>query len=770
MKNQFTKFIVLLVALLLGTLAANATPIDDLLERIDKGASKRIMVRIAKSKGTTEDYFRLSQQGARPMIEASDYVSAAVGVNWYLKYYCGIHLTWNCMQAPLPKTLPSISTPERHATHLRLRYNLNYCTFSYSMAFWDWERWEREIDWMALHGINMPLAAVGVECVWRNLLLRLGYSEEEIGRFVAGPAFLAWWEMNNLEGWGGPLPLSWYQDHEDLQRKILARMREYGMKPVLPGYSGMVPSQMASHPAEEIVRGKDSGESAQSTIKRWNGYTRPGMLMPGDPRFATYARLYYEEATRLYGTADYYSMDPFHEASHLPKDMDFGAAGKAILSHMKAANPKATWVVQGWTENPREEMLAAIEPADILVLDLFSECRPMWGIPSIWQREQGYGPHHWLFCLLENFGGNIGLHGRMDQLLENFYQTRTHPLATHMKGIGLTMEGIETNPMMYELMCELPWRPERVDRNEWLARYAQMRYGMSLPQAREAWQLLGGTIYNCPRGNNQQGPSESIFCGRPSMQTYQASSWSKMVGYYDPASTLRAAQLMAQAAPQVVQAQTEGRLNEAAYDNFAYDIVDITRQAIADRARVVYHQSIADFKSHSVEAFEEHRREFLTLLLMQDSLLSTRREFCVGRRIEQARALAHTPEESRLYEWNARVQITTWGNRYCADTGKLRDYAHKEWSGLLRDFYHKRWDHFYSILSDELHGRLPMLPVGNSSTPPKDNPALTIDWYAIEEPWTLQQTTYPALSSPQAVDLAVECVKALNGKQSTVVI
>lgn len=30
------------------------------------------------------------------------------------------------------------------------------------MAFWDWERWEQEIDWMALQGINLPLAFAGL--------------------------------------------------------------------------------------------------------------------------------------------------------------------------------------------------------------------------------------------------------------------------------------------------------------------------------------------------------------------------------------------------------------------------------------------------------------------------------------------------------------------------------------------------------------------------------------------------------------------------------
>ena len=32
---------------------------------------------------------------------------------------------------------------------------------SYSMAYWDWDRWEAEIDWMALQGINLPLAFTG---------------------------------------------------------------------------------------------------------------------------------------------------------------------------------------------------------------------------------------------------------------------------------------------------------------------------------------------------------------------------------------------------------------------------------------------------------------------------------------------------------------------------------------------------------------------------------------------------------------------------------
>lgn len=739
------KYLLLLIALV-ATVSYAATPIDGLLERIDKGASKKFIIEQKKS---DIDFFELDQRGKKVVVRGNNYVNIASGINWYLKYYAGVQLTWNCMQAELPAVLPPVTKKERHETNLSLRYDFNYCTFSYSMAFWDWERWEKEIDWMALHGINMPLAAVGYECVWKNIMERLGYSKKDIDEFIAGPAFLAWWEMNNLEGWGGPNPDSWYTQQEALQKKIIKRMKELHIHPVLPGYSGMVPSKfMAANENDNENQNKiDNGESSISTVQLWNGFTRPGILMPTDPRFQQFSDLFYEESVRMFGKADYYSMDPFHEAANLPADLDLDACFKAVNAAMKKANPKATWVCQGWSENPRPEMLNAIEPGDVIFLDLFSECRPMWGAPSLWYKENGYEKHNWCFCLLENFGANIGLHGRMDQLIENFYMTKGHPKAEHLIGMGLTMEGSETNPIMYELMCELPWRPEQFTKEEWVKGYVKARYGVDDPKIQEAWQILAKEIYNCPRTCNQQGPHESIFCSRPSLDCFQASSWSKMSNYYDPTTTADAARLMVSVADKY-----KGN------NNFEYDLVDILRQAIADQARIVYNQAVADFKSFDKKRFSTDTKEFLNLLLLQDKLLKTRSEFRVGHWTEQAKKIGNTQEEKDLYEWNARVQITTWGNRYCADTGKLRDYAHKEWEGILKDFYYPRWVKYWSVLQDQIDGKAPVLPVGNSSWLKncQDNPALNIDWYAMEEPWTLDHTPYAAEGEGDVVAVAKE--------------
>lgn len=695
------KFVHILCFLLMLSVARAASPVEGLLERIDKGASQKFIIERVKGPA---DFFELDQKGDKVVIRGNNWVSIATGLNWYLKYYAHIHLSWNGMQAELPESLPPVPQKVRRETDMKYRYDFNYCTFSYTMAFWDWERWEKEIDWMALHGINLPLAMTGVEGVWYNVLKKLGYQKEEINEFVAGPGFLAWWLMNNLEGWGGPNPDSWYKQQIALQQRILGRMREYGIEPVLPGYSGMVP-----HNAKEKLGLNVSDPGL------WCGYRRPAFLQPTDPRFQEIASLYYKEMTRLFGKANYYSMDPFHEGGSVA-GVDLDAAGKAIMQAMKKANPRAVWVAQAWQANPRPKMIENLNAGDMLVLDLFAESRPQWGDPeSTWKRPDGFGQHNWLYCMLLNYGGNVGLHGKMAHVIDEFYKAKESPFGKTMQGVGMTMEGSENNPVMFELLTELPWRPERFEKDEWLDGYTVARYGKTDGTVQEAWRLLSNSIYNCPRQSVQQGTHESVFCARPSLDAYQASSWSEMSDYYDPNDVIRAASLLVSVADRY-----EGN------NNFEYDLVDIVRQAIAERGRLTLKVVRAAYKAGDRVLFRTATDRFLGLLSAQDELLGTRPEFRVGTWIERARNLGNTPDEKNLYEWNARTQITTWGNRKAADEGGLRDYAHREWNGILKDFYYLRWKTYFDSLSQRMEGK----------------PVSEIDFYALEEPWTKATGAY----------------------------
>ena len=707
--------ICLICMLCLAVVVKAASPIQGLLERIDKGASRKFVIEQVKS---PTDFFELDQKGDKVVIRGNNYVSIATGVNWYLKYYAGIQLSWNGMTAQLPAVLPAVPQKERHETDLKYRYDFNYCTYSYTMAFWDWDRWEKEIDWMELHGINLPLAVVGADVVWYNVLTKLGYTKDEINEFIAGPAFQGWWLMNNLEGWGGPNPDSWYKQRETLQKQILKRMREYGIRPVLPGYSGMVP-----HNAKERLGLNVSDPGL------WCGYRRPAFLQPTDPRFNEIADLYYKEMSRLYGKADFYSMDPFHEGGNVA-GVDLNAAGQAIWGAMKKANPKAVWVAQAWQANPRQKMIENLPAGDLIVLDLFAESRPQWGDPeSTWYRKEGFGKHDWLYCMLLNYGGNVGLHGKMKHVIDEFYKAKTSSFGKTMKGVGMTMEGSENNPVMFELLCELPWRPARFDKDEWLKNYTVARYGKADKAVQDAWLLLSNTIYNCPAKNTQQGTHESVFCGRPDYDVYQVSSWSEMEPYYKPEDIIRAAGIMLSAADRF-----KGN------NNFEYDLIDIVRQAVAEKGRLVYPIMIDAYKAGEKELFAASSQRFLDLILLQDKLLAARPEFKVGTWIEKARNLGTTPEEKDLYEWNARVQVTTWGNRVAADEGGLRDYAHKEWNGLLRDFYYNRWKVWIDRQKAQLNGA----------------PVKAIDFYAIEEPWTKQTNPYSSQAEGDVIEVAKE--------------
>lgn len=105
------------------------------------------------------------------------------------------------------------------------RYHFNTVTFGYTTAFWDFEKWELLLDWLALRGVNLPLAWNGYEAILIDVFHEFGLSDEEIFDFLSGPAFLPWNRFGNIQSsWGGPLPMQWVTDQFNLQKnQILPR-------------------------------------------------------------------------------------------------------------------------------------------------------------------------------------------------------------------------------------------------------------------------------------------------------------------------------------------------------------------------------------------------------------------------------------------------------------------------------------------------------------------------------------------------------------------
>ena len=662
----------------LVALALSATPlasfgyttsaIDSLAWRVTEGTAKNRI--FFTTKESPVDFYEVVPCGNTVMINGNNAVSQAVGLNRYLKDVARIHISWNNLTQPLPEVLPMPDSVMRGSTDLPYRYYLNYCTFSYSMPFWDEDRWMKEIDWMALHGINMPLDIVGTEAVWSNVLRRLGYSSDEIKEFLPGPAFTAWWLMNNLEGWGGPMTDQWIEQQAKLNKAIIARMKSLGISPVLPGYSGMVPRTAGKKLGLDIA---DPG--------RWCEFPRPAFQKPDDPSFDRLASIYYEELTKLYGTSRFYSMDPFHEGGST-EGVDLAKAGVKIMEQMKKASPEAVWVIQGWHINPRTEMLDTLALGSMAVLDLNAEKTPMWGDElSEICRPDGFKGHDWIYCMLLNFGGNVGLHGRMDQLVDGFFKARGSRFASSLKGVGATPEGIENNPVMYELLYELPWMEFKPELHAWLRDYLHARYGKEPSDSlMSAWDNLYATVYNASTDYRGQGTVESVICARPDWDLKSVSTWGSSKLFYSPSLTARAADLM----------EGQGKGN-----NFEYDFADVARQANADEANRLLIAMSGLMRRGLKKQAEKLSEEFLRLIDRQDSLLSRRSDTHVDTWLGHASDAATNPTQKLQNVNNAALLITVWGDSAAANVAGLHEYSHREWGGITGNLYKKRWQAFF---------------------------------------------------------------------------
>lgn len=662
----YLAFMVSAAGMSLQAAVENPPALTALLNRIGgAGTAGRFRLVVDESLSADKDVFVLTASpDGRPCVKGNSVLSVATGINWYLNHYAHVNLAWNRLTADLSVVeLPVPVAEERHVCSMDYRYYLNYCTFSYSMSVWTWERWQQEIDWMALHGINMPLQIVGLDVVWKKLLVDdLGYSLADAGKFIAGPCFQAWWGMNNLEGWGGPNPGWWYRRQETLARNILARMRELGMQPVLPGYAGMVPS--------------DIGEKGYQALNQggWCGFVRPYILDPNSPAFAEISAKYYARLKEVMGESAYYSMDPFHEGANTT-GIDVPAAYEKIAGAMTAARPDAKWVIQFWQwSGAQYNVLDKVPRGKLIVLDLFSDAHTHF---------DSYKGHDAVYCMLHNFGGRTGFYGRLNGVIEGFFAQKNR--YGHIKGIGATPEAIETVPVLYDALFELPWHASRPDARLWLADYTVARYGVDDDAIKEAWEKLRNSSLNCT--STLQGPMEAVVCARPALTVNAVSSWGGTGIFYDSQNVIDAAWLL-------LQHPQEG-------ENYSYDLTDLSRQALTDYAYYLLRAVQAAHSGNSQAVFAARRDAYLRLLLDLDRLLCTNRNFMLGRWTGMARGIAGevagTTEADRnwLEQDNARRLITTWGGKMQANGGGLRDYSYREWGGMMKDFYYPRWKYYF---------------------------------------------------------------------------
>jgi len=414
-------------------------------------ASQFELGRIAAGEG--RERFRISTANAHIKVEGSTPAALLFGVNWYLKYVARVQVSTNGIRLgasplPLPAAVIEKETPYAY------RYALNQNVEGYTAPYWSWPRFEHEIDVLALSGINAMIVERGMDSVLYRTFRAIGYTDGEIRDWITQPAHQNWQLMGNLCCFSGPISTSLLRKRVTSAQRIVARLRELGITPVLPGFYGIVPAdfQQKFPDAHVIPQGE------------WAGFTRPGWLDPREPMFAKLAAAFYRYQREMFGDSSLYDMEVFQEGG-TSGDVPVPEAARDVQNALLAAHPNASWMMLAWQGNPREELLDGVDRRHLFIIDIDHDRVPRD------DRQKDFRGAPFLFGGIWEFGGRTTMGANIGNITERLQ--RLGRANGNMAGTAVFSEGMDNNPFAFDLFTEMAWRREPVDTTEWTGDYVR---------------------------------------------------------------------------------------------------------------------------------------------------------------------------------------------------------------------------------------------------------------------------------------------------------
>ncbi|EDV98750.1 alpha-N-acetylglucosaminidase [Drosophila grimshawi] len=643
-------------------------------------ASNLFEVEVNKALELRSYQFRQLDNG-KVLIVGWDGVSVCKGFHYYLKYVLNMDLDWFKTHIELPAQLQPKNVTHSSESASWFIYYQNVCTWSYSFVWWNFGQWRRHIDWMAMMGINLSLAP-NQEAIWQEVYTETGLNADEIDAHFAGPAFQAWQRMGNIRGWGGPLPPAHRRLQQLLQQRIVQAQRDLGMSVALPAFAGHVPTGLPRiFPTANFT-----------SVERWNQFPDPYccalFIEPSDPLFQLVGAQFLRRVIQIYGSNHIYFSDPFNEMQpRIAEPGYISSTARAIYNSMRMVDKDPVWLLQGWmfldnaywSDELIEAFLTAVPRGRMLVLDLQSEQFPQY------QRTFSYYGQPFVWCMLNNFGGTLGMFGSAHLINAGIMAARSMPNSS-MVGVGITPEGIGQNYALFALTLEQGWSGSKLELSDWFDQFTLTRYGVNDTDLILAWQLLRGSVYHFHGLQRMRG--KYALNKRPS---FNLKPWI----WYNASSVVEAWQLLL-AANQTIPVEDDR------YALYKHDLVDITRQFLQQSFDQVYVNLKSAYRKSQLARFEYLAAKLLELLADMERILASGEHYLLGNWLEAAKELAPSADQRHIYEFNARNQLTAWG-----PSNQILDYATKQWSGLMQDYYTPRWSMFLDAVTLAMHSKRP---------------------------------------------------------------
>lgn len=641
----------------------------DVIQRVFPELSSKLNISSIQKKNNC-DVFEQTIINDKLHISGSSGVAVARGVYDFIRNNnLGIS-SWTGNRLELPMSLDACKTRDV-TSPFEHHYYFNVVTYGYTLAYWDWKRWEQEIDWMALHGIDMPLALVANEAISARVWKKLGLTDAEIAEYFVGPTHLPWMRMGNISGIDGPLPAEWHTDQITLQHKILKRMKSLGMKPICPGFAGFVPQAMKRlYPNIEIVE------------TSWGGAFHNWMLSPEEDLFHTIGKMFIAEWEKEFGKNDYYIVDSFNEMEipFPPKDDPkryslLASYGESVYNSIKASNKDAVWVMQGWMFGYQRHIwdyktlqaLVSKVPNDkMLLLDLavdYNTC--FWKTDLNWEYYKGFFNKPWVYSVIPNMGGKSGLTGVLEFYANGQLEALRSSNKGNLVGFGMAPEGIENNEVLYELITDAGWLNQEIDINKWLEDYSISRYGRYTSGLDAFWKGMLASVYG-------------------SFTDHPRYNWQLRPGYLRKGSINANADFYA--GIEALVADADKYKDSPLFD---LDFREWVVAYLGGKAEILTQQIEEAYLLRDIPRVELLESQFTTLMLGMDELLVNHPTKDLKHWLDYSTNKSnHDLDLQSYYEKNARRIVTIWGP-------PVDDYSARIWSGLIRDYYLPRWQFYF---------------------------------------------------------------------------
>jgi alpha-N-acetylglucosaminidase len=669
------------------------------------------------------DGFRVSGNRGNIQVQAATVPTLLFGVNWYLKYVALMDVSTNGSQLGHPGTvLPAVNPTITRPALYSIRYAFNENTDGYTTPYWNFDRWQHEIDILALSGFNAILIQRGNDLAVYEAFRDVGYSDSEIRQWITAPAHQNWQWMGNMCCFIEPISLDLLKKRAASARRIMDLLRTLGITPVLPGFWGVVPADFEKRmPGSHVV----------VQTEPWNGFQRPGWLDPRTSAFPRVAAAFYKHQAELFGNSTIYDMETFQEGG-VSGDVPVGDGAVAIQHALDTAHPGALWFMMAWQDNPRPQLIDAVDRSRILIADIEQGRIPRES------RDADFKGARWLFGGLWEFGGRNTMGAPLYDYAQRMPRAAAKP-GSRLSGIALFTEGLDTNPFAYELYTEMAWRSEPVDLSEWTHAYALRRYGKQDAHASKAWSIIAQTAYGyradgVKNHGERDAAHESLFNAQPSLTATRNGTWSPDVMRYDPEALKPAITELLQVAPAL-----------RASASYRYDLTDLTRQVLANESRRLLPLICSAYESKDRGAFKKLTDQWMNAMTWEDRLLSTNEYFLLGRWLSYVPAWSSSPADLAQIEYDAHSILTTWGDRIASN--ELHEYANREWAGLVSDYYAPRWKLYFDSLEKAL----------SAGAQPKP-----IDWFAFGDAWNRSTKHYSAEPIGDTYSVSHSIAESLN--------